>query len=345
MAPIGDTLAITFTYHGHLKEVQEDPALAALLARQTAPFGRIEWFSGMVNDCGLVPLFAAAREGEEIALLPLARQKGTLSELGNFYTFQYRPILSARGGSLLAALARDLRRRHGLIRLTALPCEDGTAQLVPAAFRAGGWLDFATAELPNHVLEVGGRSYAVYLAERPGKLRTTLKRKSPKLQIELFDRFDPAAWKDYEDVYANSWKPDEFSLSFLRNFAEREGAAGRLRLGIACANGVPVAAQLWTVEGGTAYIHKLAHTQDSAALSPGTVLSAALFKRVIDGDRVTLVDFGTGDDGYKRDWMESVRRRLSYDLIDPARPANWPVIARHMAKRTLRRLALARRAG
>jgi hypothetical protein len=30
----------------------------------------------------------------------------------------------------------------------------------------------------NHVLEVGGRSYAEYLAARPGPLRTTLKRKA-----------------------------------------------------------------------------------------------------------------------------------------------------------------------
>jgi len=181
-------------------------------------------------------------------------------------------------------------------------------------------------DLPNHILEVGGRSYAEYLAGRPGKLRSTIKRKAGKLTIELIDRFAEEVWNTYEDIYANSWKPAEFQPEFLRNFGRREGAAGRLRMGIARAGGVPVAAQLWTVESGTAYIHKLSHTGESAALSPGTVLSAALFERVIDHDRVSRIDFGTGDDGYKPDWMESIRQRVGFDLIDPRRPRNWAAI-------------------
>ena len=338
-------MAVRFTYHEHLKEVQEDPALAALWAAQTAPFDRIEWFAGLVHDCGMSPVFAVAREGAEIAVLPLARRAGHLSDLGSFYTFRFRPILSAGGGPLLPALARDLRRNHARIQLASLPAEDGTAALVADAFRAGGWSVFAGDDLPNHVLEVEGRSYADYLASRPGQLRTTLKRKAGKVTIELIDRFDPETWDNYENIYANSWKPAEFSPGFLRNFGQCESSAGRLRMGLARADGVPVAAQLWTVENGVAYIHKLAHTRDSTGLSPGTVLSAALFEQVIDRDKVTLIDFGTGDDGYKRDWMESVRSRTSFDLIDPARPRNWPAIARHFASQARRRLALARRAG
>ncbi len=338
-------MAVEFTYHGHLKEVQEDPALVAIWAGQTAPFDRLEWFAGMVEDCGMEPLLAVAREGEEVALLPLARRHGYLSELGNFYTFRFRPILSANGVALLPALARDLRRNFGRIRLPSLPVEDGTAGLVASAFRDGGWLALKGEELPNHVLEIAGRSYAAYLTARPGKLRTTLTRKASKLEVELFDQFDPATWKAYQKIYANSWKPDEFSLDFLRNFAEREGGAGRLRMGIVRAKGMPVAAQLWTVEAAIAYIHKLAHTRDSTAFSPGTVLTAAMFERVIDHDNVTLIDFGTGDDSYKRDWMESVRHRVSYEFIDPVRPRNWPVIAKHVASRGLHRLALTRSAG
>jgi hypothetical protein len=57
-------------------------------------------------------------------------------------------------------------------------------------------------------------------------------------------------------------------------------------MAIARAEGEPVAAQFWTVEGGTAFIHKLAHTEASKPLSPGTTLSAALFEQVIDRDGV-----------------------------------------------------------
>jgi hypothetical protein len=65
------------------------------------------------------------------------------------------------------------------------------------------------------------------------------------------------------------------------------------------------------------------------ASSPGTLLSAALFQHVIDDDKVTEIDFGTGSDGYKREWMEDMRPRFRIDLLWPNHIANWPVIARH----------------
>ncbi|HOB15148.1 MAG TPA: GNAT family N-acetyltransferase, partial [Novosphingobium sp.] len=116
-----------------------------------------------------------------------------------------------------------------------------------------------------------------------------------------------------------------------------EGAAGRLRMAIARADGAAVAAQFWTVEHGTAFIHKLAHTEASKPLSPGTTLSAALFEQVIDRDKVSLVDFGTGNDGYKRDWMEQVRPRFRIEAFRPESPANWPKIAKLALRKALGR--------
>ena len=97
-----------------------------------------------------------------------------------------------------------------------------------------------------------------------------------------------------------------------------------LRLGIARADGRAVAMQLWTVEGGTAWIHKLANLPDATGLSPGTVLTDALVEQAIDRDRVATIDFGTGNDPYKRDWMEVVRPRYRIDALNPANPRAWP---------------------
>src|SRR3546814_14885567 len=105
---------------------------------------------------------------------------------------------------------------------------------------------------------------------------------------------------------AASWKPEEGHPALLRAFAEAEGAGGRLRMGIARIEGVPVAAQYWTVEDGTAFIHKLAHVEDSLKASPGTLLSAALFRHVIEIDGVKRVDFGPGNNAYKREDRQSV---------------------------------------
>jgi CelD/BcsL family acetyltransferase involved in cellulose biosynthesis len=96
-----------------------------------------------------------------------------------------------------------------------------------------------------------------------------------------------------------------------------------LRLGIASISGRPVAAQFWTVEGGTAFIHKLAHVEDARDHSPGSLLTAAMMERAIDVDRVSEVDFGTGDDPYKRDWMDSRRPRYRLDMHWTRDPRAW----------------------
>ena len=323
---------IVVTYHDDLNEVQGDAALSALLSAPHAatPFDRIEWWQGLVEHCGMFPLIAVARDGEHRAVLPLLRQGRAIVALANWYSFRVAPLATAGAdkAALFAAMAADLAAEAPRITLSPLPNEHGETDLLEQAFRQSGWTVFRRQCDVNHVLEVGGRSYAEYLAARPGQLRTTLKRKAAKVSVQIESTFNPDSWAAYEAIYAQSWKPQEGNPAFLRAFAEAEGDAGRLRMGLAFADGQPVAAQFWTVENGTAFIHKLAHTEGSKPLSPGTTLSAALFEQVIDRDRVTMVDFGTGNDGYKRDWMEQIRPRYELQMYRPGWPGNWLRIAR-----------------
>lgn len=330
-------------YHDDLKEVQSDADLARLLsdAVQTAPFDRLEWWRLLSEHCGLAPRLVIARDGAAAAVLPLTGTGGHLTQLSNWYTFRFRPVASAGGDALFTSLAHDLAGTARRVTLTGLPGED--AELIACAFRRAGWLAYRTQSDVNHVLTLAGRDYDAYIASRPGKLRTTLKRKSGKVHTRILTHFDPEVWTAYEDIYAESWKPEEGSPAFLRAFAEAEDKAGRLRLAVAHAADAPdgpaLAAQMWTVEGGTAFIHKLAHRESAKPLSPGSVLSAALFRHVIDVDKVAMVDFGTGDDPYKRDWMEEVRPRWRLDMFRPAAPANWPILTRMAARLVARTLA------
>ena len=301
--------------------------------RGFSPFDRIEWWQGLAEHCALVPLIAVASDGDERAVLPLQRTPSGLSALANWYNFTWRPLVTPGGAALLSALARDLAGKSARLTLSPLPDENGETVQLEAALRAAGWTTFRSQCDVNHVLPVNGRSYAEFLAGRPGQVRTTLKRKANKVTVTLETEFNSSSWAAYQAIYAESWKPGEGSPAFLRAFAQAEGAAGRLRLGLAYADGIPVAAQFWTVESGVAYIHKLAHTEGSKPLSPGTTLSAALFEHVIDRDNVDLVDFGTGDDGYKRDWMEVVRPRYLLDCYRPGNPQNWPAIIRQRLRR------------
>lgn len=311
------------SYHDTVNDLQ------GLSFAERGPFARPDWFA-LLESAGAKPLVALARDGQRAVALPLVESGGGLEPLTNWYAFTWSELATegAAHPDLLDRLARDLARRACRISLAKLPDEDGTASRLEAALRRAGWLVRRERCDTNHVLELAGRSYADYLAARPGPLRTTLKRKAKKVDVEILVHFEADAWHSYQSVYAESWKPKEGDPDLLRRFAEAEGRAGRLRLGLARHAGEVVAAQVWTVERGVAYIHKLAHLESAKPLSAGTTLSAALFEHAIDRDRVGLVDFGTGDDPYKRDWMEQVRPRYRLTGWRASDPRNWPAIAR-----------------
>lgn len=325
---------VRFEYLVNPAEAIAEPALGR--AAQQAPFDRAEWWAMLCAEClpGEQPLIALARDGSALCAVPLMRRAGSgqLRSLANWYSFWARPVFAGGGERLLRDLAADLAGHAPRVSLSPVPEADAAA--VARAFASAGWTVRAEQADLNHRLDLAGRDFATWWAGRPGQLRETVRRKRARgaVAIELFDRFDLAAWHAYETVYAQSWKPEEGSPAFLRRFAEAEGATGALRLGLARIDGAPVAAQLWTVEGGTAFIHKLAHVEAARAHSPGTLLSHAMFEHAIDHDRVTAIDFGTGDDPYKRDWMETVRPMLRLDMHRPRRPASWPHLLRNRFK-------------
>ena len=64
-------------------------------------------------------------------------------------------------------------------------------------------------------------------------------------------------------------------------------------------------------------IHKLAHVEAKRGQSPGTILTAAMFRHVIERDEVRQIDFGTGNDLYKADWMDQSRQLHRLSLFNP----------------------------
>ena len=311
------------SYHASVKDVQA----SALAAR--GPFARREWFS-LLEGSEASPLYAETDDASGAVVFPLRRVGRRLESLVNWYAFTWQPLATAYASldGLTITLARDLADKTSHVVLDRVPDEDGCARQLERAFQRAGWLVLREPCDTNRFLSVAGRSYAEYLASRPGPVRTTLKRKAKKVDVEIVSSFNEDIWHSYEEIYTESWKPEEGDPTMLRAFAEAEGAAGRIRLAVARHQGDAVAAQFWTVENGTAYIHKLSHRENAKPLSPGTTLTAALLERVIDGDGVDLVDFGTGDDAYKRDWMEEARPRYRLQCWRKRDPRNWPAIAK-----------------
>lgn len=315
---------------GNGEDQANDSALPAATrgAGFASPFDRAEWFDLLEAHgfAGAGRIDASGHAGNTSVHLPLRIDRpGVLAGLTNWYSFAIRPLVSGEGDS--DAALRDLfaALRDRAARLSLYPVPDAEQANVTAAMRRAGWWVHAAPAGDRHWLDLDGLTHDDWWASRPGALRSTVQRKAKKgvVDIALLAKFDADAWAAYEAVYAASWKPEEGDPALLRAFAQSESRRGTFRMGIARIGGAPVAAQFWTVEDGTAFIHKLAHVEDSLKASPGTLLSAALFRHVIEVDGVRRVDFGTGNDAYKRDWMNRHEPLWRIEAFNPSRIAAW----------------------
>ncbi|MGQ0660278.1 GNAT family N-acetyltransferase [Sphingosinicella sp.] len=318
-------MTVNIAFYNDLNLVAQDAAGALDRAARASLFERLDWFRLIAAYCPPPGDLLVVRAGDAWLFLAISGRHATAFSAW----YSLRVGIAGDGESdVMAAIARAVRER-GLASVTLGPMAE--PEPLAAAFRAAGWLVEVAPRTGNWRIDTQGMSFDDYWAARPGQLRSTFKRraKAAGLEIEIHDRFDADAWAAYEAVYRTSWKPEEGSFPFLRALAEQEGAAGTLRLGIARLAGEPVAAQLWLVDNGEATIHKLAYAESARELSPGTILGHAMFSRAIDEDRVRTIDYGTGDEPYKADWMAE-RHQL------------WTLTARN--PRTLHGLAGALRA-
>jgi len=169
----------------------------------------------------------------------------------------------------------------------------------------------------NWYLEVNQRSFDEYFTGLSSRVKNTVTRKTKQ-----FNRLDNSTIKiiyeedklnegikAFEKVYASSWKEGETYPAFISGLIKTAAKQGYLRLAVAYLNNDPIAAQLWIVADNTAYIYKLAYDEQYKKLSIGSILTATLMRHVIDIDKVECVDYLSGDDSYKKEWMSHRRER------------------------------------
>lgn len=169
-----------------------------------------------------------------------------------------------------------------------------------------------------------GQSFAEYMSDRPSKIRNTIVRKQRKLErdcgykIELHSCSESdnsndmkQALSDYHGIYKKSWKANEQHESLVKNITHDFTKHCWTRLAILSVNGEPIAAHLWFVVAGKANIFRLVYDQTWKQYSPGSILMSYLLEYVIDIDKVDEIDFLSGNDAYKKDWMSERRKRVS----------------------------------
>lgn len=265
------------------------------------------------------------------AWLPMMYQPdagGRLEGLSNFYT----PLFGLANGTAVDEAALDqhlkaLRKISGLSELRFAPMDSGgeSFQVLSSCLRRAGWWvgDYFCFGNWYHAVTEG--SWSDYLAKRPGRVRTTLARAERRLakagfHIEIVkDAGEPLeqAIQAFVAVYGTSWKTPEPYPEFIPGLCRMAAGKRYLRLGVLRMNEKPIAAQLWLVANATAYIVKLAYDPQFAHFSPGSVLTAAMFRHALDKDRVSCIDYLIGDDSYKTDWMSSRRERRGVIAFNP----------------------------
>ena len=166
--------------------------------------------------------------------------------------------------------------------------------------------------LMRNIWRVVLRNYAIQSYAKKHKLA-----REHSYEIRLFIGSNvPQGLADYYLVYNASWKQNEtLNLGFQECFVGDFSRTGWCRLAILYVKGLPIAAQLWFVYQGKASIFKLAYDKAWRQFSPGSILSSFLMKYVIDTDKVEEIDFLTGNEAYKQDWMSERRERFLLSCV------------------------------
>lgn len=272
-----------------------------------------------------------------------------LSSLSNYYSCLYAPV--SRGldwqeaaGEIATAIAKD-KPAWDIVDLKPLDVSSPAFSALESAFNSAGFVVQRYFCFGNWYLEINGRSFVQYFESLPSVLKNTVTRKRKKmdksgraiLQIVTGGSELESAIKAYNDVYAESWKRPEPYPHFIPELMRMCAGWGGLRLGLIHVDGIPVAAQFWIVHNGVALIYKLAYNERYKDLSAGSILTTALMQHVIDVDRVREVDYLTGDDAYKRDWMSGRRERWGILAMNPRTFHGAAAIVRHVGGRVLKR--------
>ena len=303
-------------------------ALRQLFDAQARPETSWAWFKTLAQTT------LAKGESAQIAIvidsdgtimsgIPLARIGGGVTRgLTAPYSTLFHPPLGDREqafqlGQLLA------RHIDGVLRLDCIDAADASMASFLRGLARGGSTLAVYDHFANWYEEIA--DFDVYWAARGSRLRSTIKRKTAAATRDGALRFEQCdigrEWKVgtyvYDAIYAKSWKEPEPHAGYIGALLKNLGANGMARLALASIAGELAAAQIWLVCPPRATIFKLAHDPKFDKYSTGSLLTHWLLGELCAKDGVSEVDFGRGDDPYKKDWLQCRRLRQGAIVANP----------------------------
>ena len=274
----------------------------------------------------------------------------TLDSLTNYYSSYFAPILTRKFESpdpLVKMIVGELKSHSpqwDVLNLRPLDLSLPDVRSLHLALEAAGLKTQTYFCFGNWYLNVDRRSYAEYFKGLPSVIRKNVpyyKRrleKTSRVKVQIYTGLKDleTAIDDYQAIYNSSWRDREGYPGFIRAFIRTAAEEGWLRLGVFYIDDEPAAAQLWIVHGQVASIYKICYAEKFGKSSVGSVLTTHMLEHALDGDKVSEVDYLTGDDNYKSNWMSHRRERWGIMAFNPASFLGKLSILKHIGGKTVK---------
>ncbi len=318
--------------------------------KQSNFFSSIPWYRNWITtvlnkELEQAVFLAYEQENKVQLLLPLKRSivksgMRSLDSLGNYYTpFFQLPFVTGQCDFL--TFFKQLKTlKPQWDTLTLQPMAKAQVQFLLPILKEARLLSVPYFCFVNWYLEVNQQSFDQYFASLSSRVKNTVNRKTKQFNRLAGARIEVLTQKEdldkaihaFETVYALSWKQQEPHTEFMPGLIKTAMEQGAMRVGVAYLNECAIAAQFWIVADKTAYIYKLAYDEKYKRLSIGSILTATLMRHAIDIDKVACVDYLSGDDAYKKEWMSAKRERWGMMIFNSHSWRAYPLMLIQLSK-------------
>lgn len=289
-------------------------------------FDELGWYLIFEKTCldkGEEALYVFIYEGEDIVgfcPLKLTRVKllglsfPAITSLTNFYSCRYRFIGDLTTIDLNALFSR-LFQDYPKVQAIQIDTLEDRDPLLVTSFE--GALVEVYDFFGTWFLKASGFSAQEYEHILSPKIQNTIKRQGSKFEKQcpehhfkiMSEKKDiKEAICEYEAVYSNSWQKEETYPDFMPALIESALNEKTGVVGVLAVKERPIAVQFWICYAGRVTIYKLSYDRDYKAYSPGTLLTLHMMHYFLAQKDVAEIDFGRGDDPYKREWLPERRQ-------------------------------------
>lgn len=297
-------------------------------------FKKLKWFDllqkHIIQNNEDVIYYCVLNDNKDIeAVFPLIKthiegeDRYNLSSLANFYSMEYEPYFRKKERNCQKAiqafveyLATSENHWETLSLFPIDPCKIQNIYLKEEFLK----YFMITNSLchKNWIYHNNNEDFKKYATFSPSRIkdierkeRQLLKKHTIKFKIWSDETDLDKVIKDYFEVYNNSWKDEERYKDFIPDLIKLCAKENMLRLGIIYVDDRATAAQFNIFHDKITLIYKLSYHEDYKHLSTGAILSYKMMQHAFDQDHTQEVDYGSGDDGYKKEWMNYCREKMT----------------------------------